>query len=701
MGYMRFSDLIRRITKVGTYSDHHKNWLFTIAQMKLPLVVVGSGVIALIVTLITFLFNPIYEAKTLIVLDGDLNKIIKGSEISFPYTTAADYIRFEFFANHSVMLMHSPQLADQFVKRMNIKDSSGDLIFTDYFIKPNLFRLVFSNDGQGIKAQWVSDTQQFSISGYSKDPDKAVAYSRNYAESFLKENANNPRNALGIIVDRLDNQISEIRRQEDSIDAQIKNIRKRYRISDVDAESLSLINKIYSIRSDLDSAHLDEKAYQLRIDQLYRKAKDKEALKKYKVIMDSNPTITTLKAKMEELTRTLAGYSVELTKEHPLYKVTEKSLNATREALEKEAKESFYLHTDVLTAMLKYDLNHTIYRSQVEHYNALLKAAESRQEELSAAQLELGKLTDQKKQLAALLSTALTNHSNVSNVMNKPLSSFRVVSPASIDKTNLKYYKHFPKRKRILALTFLASFFILSFLVIGRELYANKLYRGWQLSSLKHPVNYTDVPMLAISSVKQMNAFDAAICKYIHKICLATNDAQIIRVVSGVKGEGKASIARALAAYHQKMGKTVLLVDGDLTNRSSTIGFGFNDRPGLTDHITGGKEIKDIIVHDQMYNIPFVPAGSQVNLDLKPLMLKPLKELFAVLAADFEKIIFIDVPFSNDRLLISDMLPPHDDIIVVESGEHSVFEIDHFTGMYEFMKDKSIRRGIVVNKIIA
>ena len=701
MGYMRFSDLRRRITKAGTYSDHHKNWLFTIAQMKLPLVVVGAVAIALIVTLITLLFNPVYEAKTIIALNNDLHKIVRGSDISFPSTTAADYIRYEFFATHSVTLMHAPQLADQFVKRFNIKNSSGDLMFPEYLIKPGLYRLLFKNNGQGIKAQWISDTQQFIIAGYSKNPDTAVAYSKNYTDVFLKENANNVTSTLKIILERFDNQISEIRRQEAAIDTQIKDIKKRHRVSDADVEIQSLISRIYTIRSDLESAHLDEKAYKLRIDQLYGKSKDREALKKYKVIMDSNPTITTLKSKMEELTRTLAGYSVELTKEHPLYKVTEKSLNATREALEKEAKESFYLYSDVLTAMLKYDLNHTIYRCQVDYYNTLLKEAERRQEELSAAQIELGKLTDEKKQLAALLTTALTHHSNVSNVMKKPLSFFSIVSTANIDKTNLNYYKYFPKRKQILALTFMASFFILSFLVIGRELYANKLYRGWQLSALKHPVNYADIPMLAVSAVKQMREFDTVICKYIHKICLSTNDTQIIRVVSGIKSEGKASIARALAVYHQKMGKSVLLVDGDLTNRSSTIGFGFNDRPGLVDYVSGRKEIKDIIVQDPIYHIPFVPAGSRVNLDLEPLALKPLKDLFTELAKDYEKIIFIDLPSGSDRLLISDMLPLHEDIMVVESGEHSVYDLDRFTGMYDFLKDKSILKGIIVNKIIA
>jgi MinD-like ATPase involved in chromosome partitioning or flagellar assembly len=250
-------------------------------------------------------------------------------------------------------------------------------------------------------------------------------------------------------------------------------------------------------------------------------------------------------------------------------------------------------------------------------------------------------------------------------------------------------------------MTFLASFFILSFFVIGRELYANRLYRGWQLSALNHPVHYADVPLMAVSSVKQMREFDAAVCKYMHKICLSTNDAQIVRVASGAKGEGKASIARALAVYHQKMGKTVLLIDGDLTNRSSTTGFGFKDRPGLTDYIAGNKGIKDIIVDDPMYHISFLPAGSRVNADLKSLNLKPLRDLFTVLTKDYEKIIFIDEPSASDHLLISDMLPQHGDIMVVGSGEHSIYEIDHFAELYEFMKDKSTLKGIVVNKIIA
>jgi Mrp family chromosome partitioning ATPase/uncharacterized protein involved in exopolysaccharide biosynthesis len=705
---MRLFSLRRRIVQTQTYSDHHRNWLLTIAQIKMPIVLLGAGAIALIVTLLTFLFDPVYEAKTLITLDANLNKTLKSVEISYPYTTSTDYIRYEFFATHSVTLMHAPQLADQFVKRWNIKDGSGKIMFPEYFIKPNLFRLLFSNNGQGIRAQWVSDTQQFIIVGYSKDPDTAVAYSRDYTESFLKEDANNAISALDIIVERLDNQILEISGQREAVNVQIQQVKKRYRIADVDVENEALISKIYSIKSDLNSARLDEDAYKLRIDHLYREAANHEALNKYQIIMESNPTILTLKTKIQELTRSLVGLSVEQTKENPAYKVMEKTLEATKESLKEEAKKTLYQEIDqrsnlldtVLSSMLTYDLSHIIYLCKIEHYNSLLKLSESRLEDLITAQSELNKLTDQRTQLSTLLSTALTNHSNVSNIMKKPVPFFRVVSLASIDKAKLKYYKYFPKRKIILPLTFMASLFALSFLVIAKELYANTLYCGWQLSTLKHCVDYADVPMLGISATNPKSDFDAVICKHIHELCLLTNDAQIIRVTSGAKGEGKATIARAMALYHHKMGKSVALVDGDLIHHSSSSWFGLNDRPGLMDYICGQKEPADIIIHDQIPNISFIPAGSQDNLNLKPFVLKPLSDLFSILTSDYEKIIFVDEPLGGSHFMLADMLPPHDIIIVLKSGEHSIYEVDRWTGMREFTKGKATLKGIVINKII-
>ena len=118
------------------------------------------------------------------------------------------------------------------------------------------------------------------------------------------------------------------------------------------------------------------------------------------------------------------------------------------------------------------------------------------------------------------------------------------------------------------------------------------------------------------------------------------------------------------------------------------------------DYIYGQKESADIIIRDQIPNISFIPAGSQGNLDLKPFVLKPLTELFSILTSDYEKIIFVDAPFSGSHFMLADMLPPHDIIIVVQSGEHSIDEVDRWTGMREITKGNATLKGIVINKII-
>jgi MinD-like ATPase involved in chromosome partitioning or flagellar assembly len=118
------------------------------------------------------------------------------------------------------------------------------------------------------------------------------------------------------------------------------------------------------------------------------------------------------------------------------------------------------------------------------------------------------------------------------------------------------------------------------------------------------------------------------------------------------------------------------------------------------DYISGQKQSTDIIIRNHIGKISFIPAGNQDNLNIQPFVLKPFKELFSTLTADYEKIIFIDSPLSGSHSMLADMLPPHDIIIVLRSGEHSIGEVDRLTGMREFTKGKSTLKGIVINKSI-
>jgi len=700
--------LRRRDAESRIYFERHRNWLFAIARIKMPMILIIAVAIAIIVTIATFLFDPVYEAKTSVILDADLNRTLKNVDVSYPYTTQTDYIRYEYFTTHSVTLMHSPQLANQFIKDWNIQDRSGNLLFSEYFTKPNLFRLLFSNDGQGVKADWISDTQQFVIAGYAKDPDTAVAYSKNYTEAFLKDNANNAKGALDIILSRLDSRIQDIRKQREMADDEIRQIKERHRIIDVSVENEALVNKIYSIKTDLHSARLDEEAYQLRMEHLRREAAHHEILKKYQITMSSNPAITTLKDKIQELTRALVEKAVDLTKEHPDYKIAEKKLEVTKEALKREAEKTFYQETDqradfldtVFSSILTYDLSHIIYRAAVDHYQLLLKQHEDRLRELIAAQTEMEKISENRTRLATLLTTAIENHLNVEHIIKKPVPFFRVVSSANIDKSNLKYYKYFPKRKLTFGLTLLVSFLALSMMVIARELHTNTLFYGWQLSALEKRIGYADIPFIKRLANQPQSEIDTLICNHIHDVLLSTCDARIVKIVSGKPEEGKSTVARAMASYYQQIGQSVLLVDGDITHRSSTGWFELNEHPGLMDYIAGRNTTEDIVIRDPILYTPFIPAGNRQESDAKSYLLSPLSNLFVKLTAEYEKIIFVDEPFGRNHHMLADLLPPHDIVVVLKSGEHSIYEVGRMVEMHLSKTDRTTIKAVIVNEIV-
>lgn len=687
--------------------DKHRNWLLTILQIRLPFILWGSFVLILIIGALTFCFRPIYSTTTILTLDADLSKVLRNIDTSYPSTAVTDLIRYEYFATHAVSLMRVPQLAERLVKKWDIRDYRDDKLFPEYLIEPSLLQLLFSNNGQGIKVEWISDTQQFGISGYSKKPERAVDYSRDYTKAFLEENSEQFRDTLLKLADRFDFQRKSIFSRIDVADAKIRQILSQNKTADLETEIEGLTNRILNAKADLDNSQFMEKTYQRRMGFFSSEAKKYEKLKEYEQIIEANPQIQALKDKIQELTRSLISASVDYTRKSHEYIAIEKQLNNAKENLKKEAKKTFYHGTErrsavfetILDSMLDISLNHLVYENQVEYYKSIMEQLNERLDNLVAAQVEINNLRNEKERLNDMLSRGDGKRQDLEDILKRPLPFFRVVSFAHINKENLKYYKHFPKRKLILALTFIASFFTLLFLVIAKELHANTLYQGWQLSVLKSHIDYVNVPDLG-NLAKNQSGLEAVICRHIHEICLATKDSQIIRITSGAKGEGKTTIARALAWYFKKTGKSVVMVDGDLAHHSLSLALGLDDRPGLIEYLYTKKEIVDIIVKGQIAGISIIPGGSRHVFNLDTPVLTRLEALFSMLSSDYEKIIFLDTPSSENDLILSDNLPSHHVITVLRSGEHSIYEVEHMAKIQEMTGSQAMLKGVVINRML-
>ena len=686
--------------------DKHRNWLLTILQIRLPFILWGSFVLILIVGALTFVFRPIYSARTILTLDADLTKVLRNVDTAYPSTAATDLIRYEYFATHAVNLMRIPQLAERLVGKWNLRDRWGDRLFPEYFIEPSIFQLLFSNNGQGIRIEWISDTQQFSISGYSKEPDRAIAFSRDYAKAFLEENSEQFKDILLKLAERFDLQRASVISRIDVIDAKIREIHRQNRTANLDSEVDGLTERILDAKTNLDESRFSEKTYQRRVQFFRHEVKKHEKLKEYEHIMEANPQIQFLKQEIVELTGSLLRASVDYTPENPEYKAIEKDFNNAKESLKKEAKRTFYHGTmrrpavfdTVLDSMLDISLDHLAYETEVRHYESIIEQCNERLEELVAVHVITSNLGDEKETLSGMLSRGYENRQAIEDILNRPLPFFRVVSFARINKENLKYYKYFPRKKLIVALTLIASFLTLSFLIVAKELYANTLYQGWQLSALKRRIDYVNVPDLN-NLTKNRSGLESIVCKYIHEICLATKDSQIIRITSGTEGEGKTTIARALAWYCQKTGKSVVLVDGDIAHQSLSITLGLDKRHGLIEYLYTQKEIADIIVKGQITGISIIPAGSRHVIDPDMPVITRLETLFSILTSDYEKIIFLDLPSSENDLMLSDNLPSHDVIMVLRSGKHSIYEVTHMAKIQEMTEGQAIPKGVIINKM--
>jgi len=90
----------------------------------------------------------------------------------------------------------------------------------------------------------------------------------------------------------------------------------------------------------------------------------------------------------------------------------------------------------------------------------------------------------------------------------------------------------------------------------------------------------------------------------------------IVMVTSCVSGEGKTFSAINLAiSIAMERDRTVLLVDGDVTNPSAGQRLGFDPtQPGLTDVLLDTRiNLNDVICHSDIPNLRFLPAGGAAD----------------------------------------------------------------------------------------
>ena len=169
---------------------------------------------------------------------------------------------------------------------------------------------------------------------------------------------------------------------------------------------------------------------------------------------------------------------------------------------------------------------------------------------------------------------------------------------------------------------------------------------------------------------------------------------RVISVTSGKGGVGKTNIVGNLAVALRRLGKRVLILDGDLGLANIDIIFGLNPAYNIKHVINGEKDLADVIVEGPE-EIRIIPAGSglQQLVDLTQGQKLNLLNEFDALEEDFD-IFLIDTGAGISSNVIYFGIAAEERIVVVTSEPTSI------TDAYALIKVMFTKHGTNTFKLL-
>ncbi|MFO0881175.1 MAG: polysaccharide biosynthesis tyrosine autokinase [Gemmataceae bacterium] len=149
-----------------------------------------------------------------------------------------------------------------------------------------------------------------------------------------------------------------------------------------------------------------------------------------------------------------------------------------------------------------------------------------------------------------------------------------------------------------------------------------------------------------------MESIDAIRTRLLHDA--NTRSTRVVMVTSAMAGEGKTTLASALATSLARAGRKTLLLDGDLRRPTVHELFETAQQPGFSEVLLGEIEVAEAAVESPQDNLWVMPAGQWDREVLLALSRDGLEAIFERLAEEFDFVVVDSHPVlaANDSLLL-------------------------------------------------
>jgi len=149
-----------------------------------------------------------------------------------------------------------------------------------------------------------------------------------------------------------------------------------------------------------------------------------------------------------------------------------------------------------------------------------------------------------------------------------------------------------------------------------------------------------------------MESIDAIRTRLLHEADVRST--RVVMVTSATGGEGKTTLAAALASSLARAGRKTLLLDGDLRRPTVHELFEVAQQPGFSEVLLGEIEVAEAAVESMQENLSILPAGQWDREVLLALSRDGLEGVFEKLAEEFDFIVVDSHPVlsATDALLL-------------------------------------------------
>ena len=259
-------------------------------------------------------------------------------------------------------------------------------------------------------------------------------------------------------------------------------------------------------------------------------------------------------------------------------------------------------------------------QTQVTTLNTSVQTLSAQLEEQSADLVELQQLQREAAASRQIYEYFLTRLKETSVQQGVQQADSRILSEAVVP-----YRASAPRKMMILAVAILMGAVVGAAIVIIRELAQNTFRTAEELEGRTHTTVLGQVPTISAKRRKNVlkylrekptSAAVEAIRNMRTSVLLSNvdNPPQVLMTTSSIPGEGKTTLALALAHNLAGMNKKVLLMEGDIRRRTFSEYFHVEGKKGLLAVLSGEEKLEDVLLPNEELHAD-VLIGEKTNIN--------------------------------------------------------------------------------------